>query len=124
MGDLGTFAPVPRSRAAARPPRFASPVPAAAAAGSSRKQPEAAPQQQPRSSSPAALLRGFVEFRYIRHKYVRFFGGTERQKRTPFAYRGVPVYANTSLRCLLSKFFIFIFFILEHGVQSLILGHF
>ena len=71
------------------------------AAGSSRK--------QPRSSSPAALPRGFVGFRDIRHKNVRICSGTERRKRTPFAYRGIPVYANMSLRCLLSKFFIFIF---------------
>ena len=46
MGDLGTFAPVPRSRVAARPPRFASLVPIAAA-----------PQQQPpSSSSPAPVV--------------------------------------------------------------------
>ena len=59
----------------------------------------------PPSCSPPPLLA----FCSIRHKYVRFFGGTERRKRTPFAYRGIPVYANTSLRCLLAKFFIFIF---------------
>ena len=47
IGDLGTFAPVPRSRVAARPPRFASLVPIAAAA----------PQQQPpSSSSPAPVV--------------------------------------------------------------------
>lgn len=42
----------------------------------------------------------------------------------PFRMGASPVSVNTPLRCLLAKFFIFIFFILAHGVQSLILGHF
>lgn len=47
----------------------------------------------------------------IRHKYVRTGDGTVPRKRAAVAGGGVPVYANTSLRCLISKFFIFLFFI-------------
>ena len=45
----------------------------------------------------------------VRYKYVRICSGTERRKRAAVAGGGVPLYANTSLRCLLAKFFIFIF---------------
>ena len=54
----------------------------------------------------------------VRHKYVRICRGTERRKRTPFAYRGIPVYSNMSLRCLLAKFFILFFYF---GARSPIL---
>ena len=79
-GILGTFARSPRSRGAARPPRFASPVSAAAAAPQQQPAPVrgAAAPQQPPAAAPRGFVGGFVGFRDIRHKYVRFFGGTER----------------------------------------------
>ena len=51
----------------------------------------------------------------VRYKYVRIGGGTESRKRAAVAGEGVPVSANTPLRCLLAKFFIFIFFIFSFG---------
>ena len=53
------------------------------------------------------------------HKYVRIGGGTESRKWAVVAGGGVPVSANTPLRCLIAKFFIFIFFIL--GTRSPVL---
>lgn len=82
---------------------------------------------------PAAACRGglrscslplLLAFSSIRHKYVRNGGGPALRKTAATASVGIPIYANMSLRCLLSKFFIFIFFILGHGDQFLILGHF
>ena len=47
----------------------------------------------------------------VRYKYVRIGGGTESRKRAAVAGGGVPVSANTPLRCLIAKFFIFYFFL-------------
>lgn len=47
----------------------------------------------------------------VRHKYVRTGGGPAPRKRAAVAGGGVPPHANTSLRCLIAKFFIFLFFL-------------
>ena len=63
-----------------------------------------------RSVGPLAVVgRSVGQPCRVRYKYVRICSGTERRKRAAVAGGGVPLYANTSLRCLLAKFFIFIF---------------
>ena len=47
----------------------------------------------------------------VRYKYVRTGGGPAPRKRAAVAGGGVPLSANTSLRCLIAKFFIFLFFL-------------
>lgn len=118
--------PFTRLRGAARPPRFASFRPRAAAPGSSSpgQQPgnpraAAAGQQPPGGASLVFAIyvtnRDIFDKSRIPVKGVIFY---------PFRIGASPLSANTLLRCLIAKFFIFIFFILAHGVQSLILGHF
>lgn len=65
----------------------------------------------------------------VRYKYVRTGGGPAPRKRAAVAGGGVSLSANTSLRCLIAKFFIFYFlffyfFIWGYRGQSLILGWF
>ena len=111
--------PVPRSRAAARPPVSLRPYPQQqpGAAGSSR--------EQPRSSSPVALPRGFVDgfARYVTNMSV-FVAERNAGNGRPL-HIGASRYMPTCPSAAFSRNFLFLFFfILGHGVQSLILGHF
>ena len=63
---------------------------------------------------PSCSLPLLLDSSSIRHKYVRTGGGPAPRKRAAVAGGGVPLSANTSLRCLIAKFFIFYFlFFLE-----------
>lgn len=112
-----------------RPPRFASLAPIAAAAPQQQQPPptwghSSSPVAAAPAAAPAGASLGFTIYAtnrdILKKNRVPVTGAIFR----PFRMGGIPVYTNMSLRCLLAKFFIFIFFILVHGVQSLILGHF
>ena len=135
-GILGTFAPFPVTRCRspfegvqpARPvslrpfpqqqqPRSSSPPPYGV------QQPRSSPPQQPRGASLGASLVFAI---YVTNMSV-FLAERNARNGCPLhigASRYIPTRPSAAFSRNFFIFIFFIFFILEHGVQSLILGHF